>query len=199
MKLNNEEINRYSRHLTLPEVGMAGQLEIKESRVLMIGAGGLGSPLGMYLGAVGVGKIGLVDFDVVDHTNLHRQIAHTTADEGRPKVESLEILFWQETPILKLKFTTLDWSVTMCSICSVSMTSSQMVRIILRHVTLSMMLHFFPKNHWFLLQFFAFRVKSQFFLLRPEARVTVVFILNLRRQRSFRVELLQVSWACSRA
>ncbi len=89
MKLNNEEINRYSRHLTLPEVGMAGQLEIKKSRVLMIGAGGLGSPLGMYLGAVGVGKIGLVDFDVVDHTNLHRQIAHTTADEGRPKVESL--------------------------------------------------------------------------------------------------------------
>jgi len=89
MKLNNEEINRYSRHLTLPEVGMAGQLEIKESRVLMIGAGGLGSPLGMYLGAVGVGKIGLVDFDVVDHTNLHRQIAHMTADEGRPKVESL--------------------------------------------------------------------------------------------------------------
>ena len=89
MKLNNEEINRYSRHLTLPEVGMAGQLEIKESRVLMIGAGGLGSPLGMYLGAVGVGKIGLVDFDVVDHTNLHRQIAHMTVDEGRPKVESL--------------------------------------------------------------------------------------------------------------
>ena len=89
MKLNNEEINRYSRHLTLPEVGMAGQLGIKESRVLMIGAGGLGSPLGMYLGAVGVGKIGLVDFDLVDHTNLHRQIAHTTADEGRPKVESL--------------------------------------------------------------------------------------------------------------
>ena len=89
MKLNNEEINRYSRHLTLPEVGMAGQLKIKEARVLMIGAGGLGSPLGMYLGAVGVGKIGLVDFDEVDHTNLHRQIAHTTADEGRPKVESL--------------------------------------------------------------------------------------------------------------
>ena len=89
MSLNNEEINRYSRHLTLPEVGMAGQLELKEARVLMIGAGGLGSPLGMYLGAVGVGKIGLVDFDVVDHTNLHRQIAHTTSDEGRPKVESL--------------------------------------------------------------------------------------------------------------
>ena len=79
MKLNNEEINRYSRHLTLPEVGMSGQLDLKKSSVLMIGAGGLGSPLGMYLGAVGVGRIGLVDFDVVDHTNLHRQIAHTTS------------------------------------------------------------------------------------------------------------------------
>ena len=75
MTLNNEEINRYSRHLTLPEVGMEGQLKLKEAKVLMIGAGGLGSPLGMYLGAVGVGKLGLVDFDLVDHTNLHRQIA----------------------------------------------------------------------------------------------------------------------------
>ena len=89
MRLNNEEISRYSRHLTLPEVGMVGQSKLKKSSVLMIGAGGLGSPLGMYLGAVGVGKIGLVDFDIVDHTNLHRQIAHTTKDEGRPKVESL--------------------------------------------------------------------------------------------------------------
>ena len=89
MTLNNEEINRYSRHLTLPEVGMEGQLKLKEAKVLMIGAGGLGSPLGMYLGAVGVGKLGLVDFDVVDHTNLHRQIAHATSDEGRPKVDSL--------------------------------------------------------------------------------------------------------------
>ena len=79
MTLNNEEINRYSRHLTLPEVGMEGQLKLKEAKVLMIGAGGLGSPLGMYLGAVGVGKLGLVDFDVVDHTNLHRQIAHNIA------------------------------------------------------------------------------------------------------------------------
>ena len=89
MTLNNEEINRYSRHLTLPEVGMGGQLKLKEAKVLMIGAGGLGSPLGMYLGAVGIGKIGLVDFDVVDHTNLHRQIAHASSDEGRPKVHSL--------------------------------------------------------------------------------------------------------------
>ena len=89
MTLNNEEINRYSRHLTLPEVGMGGQLKLKEAKVLMIGAGGLGSPLGMYLGAVGIGKLGLVDFDVVDHTNLHRQIAHAASDEGQPKVHSL--------------------------------------------------------------------------------------------------------------
>ena len=89
MTLNNEEINRYSRHLTLPEVGMGGQLKLKEAKVLMIGAGGLGSPLGMYLGAVGIGKLGLVDFDVVDHTNLHRQIAHAASDEGLPKVHSL--------------------------------------------------------------------------------------------------------------
>ena len=89
MTLNNEEINRYSRHLTLPEVGMGGQLKLKEAKVLMIGAGGLGSPLGMYLGAVGIGKLGLVDFDLVDHTNLHRQIAHASSDEGRPKVNSL--------------------------------------------------------------------------------------------------------------
>ena len=71
MTLNNEEINRYSRHLTLPEVGMGGQLKLKEAKVLMIGAGGLGSPLGMYLGAVGIGKLGLVDFDVVDLSLIH--------------------------------------------------------------------------------------------------------------------------------
>ena len=103
MKLSNEEINRYSRHLTLPEVGMAGQLKMKEARVLMIGAGGLGSPLGMYLGAVGVGKIGLIDFDEVDHTNLHRQIAHTTADEGRPKVESLRDTILGSNPNIEVE------------------------------------------------------------------------------------------------
>ena len=89
MKLSNEEIARYSRHLTLPEVGMAGQLKLKASRVLMIGAGGLGSPLGIYLGAAGVGKLGVIDFDIVDHSNIHRQIAHTMEDLGRSKSESL--------------------------------------------------------------------------------------------------------------
>lgn len=87
-KLNNEEILRYSRHLIMPEVGMEGQKKLKAARVLMIGAGGLGSPLGMYLGAAGVGTLGIVDFDVVDETNLHRQLLHSTNDIGRSKLES---------------------------------------------------------------------------------------------------------------
>ena len=88
VKLSNEEILRYSRHLIMPEVGMEGQLKLKQGKVLLIGAGGLGSPLGLYLAAAGVGKLGLVDFDVVDFTNLQRQVLHSTADVGRPKLES---------------------------------------------------------------------------------------------------------------
>ena len=86
--LSNEEILRYSRHLIMPEVGMEGQLKLKAARVLCIGAGGLGSPLALYLTAAGVGTLGIVDFDVVDFTNLQRQIIHTTADVGRSKLES---------------------------------------------------------------------------------------------------------------
>ncbi|GDY20746.1 molybdenum cofactor biosynthesis protein MoeB [Verrucomicrobiota bacterium] len=88
MQLNNDEIRRYSRHLILPEVGMAGQKKICATSVLCIGAGGLGSPIAMYLAAAGVGKIGLVDFDTVDFSNLQRQIIHGTRDVGRPKSES---------------------------------------------------------------------------------------------------------------
>jgi molybdopterin/thiamine biosynthesis adenylyltransferase/rhodanese-related sulfurtransferase len=88
MQLNNEEIRRYSRHLILPEVGMAGQKKICSTSVLCIGAGGLGSPIAMYLAAAGIGKIGIVDFDAVDFSNLQRQILHGTADVGRPKTES---------------------------------------------------------------------------------------------------------------
>jgi len=88
VELSNEEITRYSRHLILPEVGMAGQKKLKATSVLCIGTGGLGSPILMYLAAAGIGKIGIVDFDVVDFSNLQRQIAHGTADVGRPKVES---------------------------------------------------------------------------------------------------------------
>jgi len=88
MELSNEEIRRYSRHLILPEVGLAGQKKIKSTSVLCIGAGGLGSPIAMYLAAAGVGKLGLVDFDTVDFSNLQRQILHGTEDVGRHKGES---------------------------------------------------------------------------------------------------------------
>ncbi len=86
--LSKEEILRYSRHLIMPEVGMDGQLKLKQAKVLLIGTGGLGSPLGLYLAAAGVGRIGLVDFDVVDFTNLQRQIIHATKDVGRKKLDS---------------------------------------------------------------------------------------------------------------
>jgi adenylyltransferase/sulfurtransferase len=88
MELNNDEIRRYSRHLILPEVGLAGQKKICSSSVLCIGAGGLGSPIAMYLAAAGIGKIGILDFDTVDFSNLQRQILHGTEDVGRPKTES---------------------------------------------------------------------------------------------------------------
>ncbi len=88
--LSNEEVLRYSRHLIMPEVGMDGQQKLKAAKVLCIGAGGLGSPLAMYLAAAGVGTLGLVDFDVVDFTNLQRQIIHSTADVGRKKLDSAE-------------------------------------------------------------------------------------------------------------
>ncbi|HEY2456183.1 MAG TPA: molybdopterin-synthase adenylyltransferase MoeB [Candidatus Acidoferrum sp.] len=86
--LTNEEILRYSRHLIMPEVGMEGQLKLKNAKVLLIGTGGLGAPLGLYLTAAGVGKIGLVDFDVVDFTNLQRQITFGSSDVGKPKTEA---------------------------------------------------------------------------------------------------------------
>ena len=86
--LNKDEILRYSRHLIMPEVGMEGQQKLKAARVLCVGTGGLGSPLALYLAAAGVGTLGLVDFDVVDYTNLQRQIIHSTADVGRKKLDS---------------------------------------------------------------------------------------------------------------
>jgi sulfur-carrier protein adenylyltransferase/sulfurtransferase len=88
VELSNDEIARYSRHLIMPEVALDGQKKLKAARVLTIGAGGLGSPLALYLAAAGVGTIGIVDFDVVDESNLQRQIIHGTSDLGRPKLES---------------------------------------------------------------------------------------------------------------
>ena len=86
--LTPEETQRYSRHLMLPEMGIEGQEKLKSSSVLCIGAGGLGSPLALYLAAAGVGRLGLVDFDVVEFSNLQRQIIHSTNDVGRPKLTS---------------------------------------------------------------------------------------------------------------
>jgi adenylyltransferase/sulfurtransferase len=88
VELSPQEVARYSRHLIMPEVAVDGQKRLKAARVLLIGAGGLGSPLGLYLAAVGVGRIGLVDFDVVDFSNLQRQVLHGTPDVGRPKLQS---------------------------------------------------------------------------------------------------------------
>ena len=101
--LSNDEILRYSRHLIMPEVGMEGQKKLKAARVLCIGAGGLGSPLALYLAAAGVGTLGIVDFDVVDYTNLQRQIIHSTADVGRKKLDSAAEKLKGINPFLNLR------------------------------------------------------------------------------------------------
>src|SRR6202035_3513912 len=101
--LTNDEILRYSRHLIMPEVGMEGQQKLKAARVLCIGTGGLGWPLALYLAAAGVGTLGLVDFDVVDYTNLQRQIIHSTADVGRKKLDSAADKLKGINPFLTLR------------------------------------------------------------------------------------------------
>src|SRR5205823_8309676 len=101
--LSNEEIARYSRHLIMPEVGMEGQRKLKAARVLMIGTGGLGSPLGLYLAAAGVGTLGIVDFDVVDQSNLQRQIIHGTKDVGRSKIASAKESLNDINPNVKIE------------------------------------------------------------------------------------------------
>lgn len=100
--LSNEEVMRYSRHLILPEVGMEGQLKLKKAKVILIGAGGLGAPLGLYLAAAGVGRIGMVDFDTVDLSNLQRQVIHGTGDIGRKKLDSAADKMRDINPHLKI-------------------------------------------------------------------------------------------------
>ncbi len=101
--LTKDEVLRYSRHLIMPEVGMEGQIKLKAAKVLCIGAGGLGSPLAMYLAAAGVGVIGMVDFDVVDFTNLQRQIIHGTSDVGRPKLDSAAETLKEINPFVEVR------------------------------------------------------------------------------------------------
>ena len=100
--LSKEEIQRYSRHLIMPEVGMDGQLKLARAKVLMIGAGGLGAPLGLYLAAAGVGRLGIVDFDSVDLTNLQRQITFTTQDVGRPKALAAQERLSSMNPTIRI-------------------------------------------------------------------------------------------------
>jgi sulfur-carrier protein adenylyltransferase/sulfurtransferase len=102
VKLSKEEVQRYSRHLIMPEVGLDGQLKLKRARVLMIGTGGLGAPLGLYLAAAGVGHLGLVDFDVVDSSNLQRQVTFTTADVGKPKSEAAKARLSALNPMIEI-------------------------------------------------------------------------------------------------
>src|SRR6202050_1769366 len=103
VKLSTDDILRCSRHLIMPEVGMEGQQKLKSARVLCVGAGGLGSPLALYLAAAGVGTLGIVDFDVVDYTNLQRQIIHSTADVGRKKLDSAADKLTAINPFLNVK------------------------------------------------------------------------------------------------
>lgn len=103
VSLNNEEVKRYSRHLIMPEVTLEGQQKLKAARVLCIGTGGLGSPLLAYLGAAGVGHLGIVDFDIVDESNLQRQIIHSTENVGKPKVESAEVYLKDVNPFVEVK------------------------------------------------------------------------------------------------
>ena len=100
--LTKDEILRYSRHLIMPEVGMEGQLKLKNASILLVGTGGLGAPLGLYLSAAGIGRIGLVDFDVVDFTNLQRQVIHGTKDVGRKKLDSAADKMLDINPNIKI-------------------------------------------------------------------------------------------------
>jgi molybdopterin/thiamine biosynthesis adenylyltransferase/rhodanese-related sulfurtransferase len=102
MQLSHEEILRYSRHLLIPEVGLAGQQKLKASSALIIGTGGLGSPVALYLAAAGVGRIGLVDYDVVDSTNLQRQVIHGTSMVGKLKVESARSRLLDLNPLIQV-------------------------------------------------------------------------------------------------
>ncbi|MGH3659128.1 MAG: ThiF family adenylyltransferase, partial [Micromonosporaceae bacterium] len=101
-ELTVDEVRRYSRHLIIPDVGVQGQKRLKNSRVLVVGAGGLGSPALMYLAAAGVGTLGVVDFDTVDESNLQRQIIHGVSDLGRPKAESAAASIAEINPLVNV-------------------------------------------------------------------------------------------------
>ena len=103
VELSPVELQRYARHVTIPDVGLEGQKKLKAAKILCIGAGGLGSPIAMYLAAAGIGKLGIVDPDVVDLSNLQRQILHGQDDNGRPKIESASDTLGQINPHVEIE------------------------------------------------------------------------------------------------
>ena len=109
MHLTSAEMARYSRHILLDEVGLEGQIRLKKSSVLCVGTGGLGSPVLMYLAAAGVGRIGIVDFDLVEASNLQRQILHSTKTVGIPKVESAKQRLLELNPHLEIEIYIIDF------------------------------------------------------------------------------------------
>src|SRR4030081_799156 len=102
-ELTKEEVARYSRHLIIPDVGVDGQKRLKNAKVLVVGAGGLGSPALMYLAAAGVGTLGIIDFDVVDEANLQRQLTHGQSDIGRPKAQSARDSVREINPLVEVR------------------------------------------------------------------------------------------------
>ena len=122
-ELSRDEVARYSRHLIIPDLGVDGQKRLKNARVLVIGAGGLGAPTLLYLAAAGVGTIGIVDFDVVDESNLQRQIIHGVADVGRPKAQSArDSIARDQPPGPRCDCMSSGWRPAMPSACSTSTT-----------------------------------------------------------------------------
>ena len=132
IRLSNDEISRYSRHLIMPEVTLEGQRRLKAARVLCIGTGGLGSPIALYLAAAGVGRLGLVDFDVVDYSNLQRQILHGTEDVGRKKIHSAKDRIRAANPNVQVDLTTAFSPATTRGASSRATTSSSTARTISR-------------------------------------------------------------------
>ena len=121
-ELTIDEVRRYSRHLIIPDVGMDGQKRLKNARVLVIGAGGLGSPALLYLAAAGVGTLGIIDFDIVDESNLQRQIIHGQSDIGKSKAQSAKESISRPTRSSKSWYTMSGWTTTMCWRSSASTT-----------------------------------------------------------------------------
>ena len=111
-ELSVDEVKRYSRHLIIPEIGMAGQKRLKNAKVLCVGAGGLGSPALLYLAAAGVGTLGIVEFDVVDESNLQRQIIHGQSDIGRSKAQSAKDSIAEINPYVNVSCTRSRWTTT---------------------------------------------------------------------------------------